>query len=99
MTTELSTKSDLQYLQKRPHTDLGGRDCDENSEISQTEAIGNRLNSKFRTRIRNGIVDVWWLFEDGGLTLLLSYLLTTQNTYLPVSNFSIQNFEFFFIER
>lgn len=41
-------------------------------------------SDKFRTSIKNGVVDVWWLFDDGGLTLLLSYLLTTKNTYLPV---------------
>lgn len=45
------------------------------------------LNDKFRTRIHGGVVDVWWLFDDGGLTFLLSYLLTTQNTYLPVRIF------------
>ena len=42
-----------------------------------------QLNNKFRTKVKDGLVDVWWLFEDGGLTLLLSHLLTTQNTYLP----------------
>lgn len=52
-----------------------------------------RPDDKFRTTIRNGVVDVWWLFDDGGLTLLLSYLLTTQNTYLPVIMPIIKLFE------
>ena len=28
---------------------------------------------------RNGFVDVWWLFDDGGLTILLPYLLMQRN--------------------
>ncbi len=29
----------------------------------------------FHRKIQDGFVDVWWLFDDGGLTLLLPYLL------------------------
>jgi len=29
----------------------------------------------FHRKQQNGFVDVWWLFDDGGLTLLLPYLL------------------------
>lgn len=94
MTAELRNKSDLQYLQqKRARTEYNNNGeiniaCEEIYDNSlQTSPVGHHLNSKFRTSIRNGIVDVWWLFEDGGLTLLLSYLLTTQNTYLPVIKF------------
>ncbi|KAH9500961.1 hypothetical protein Btru_069330 [Bulinus truncatus] len=31
----------------------------------------------FRTK-EKGTIDVWWLFDDGGLTLLLPYILTTK---------------------
>ncbi len=27
---------------------------------------------------RDGTIDVWWLYDDGGLTLLLPYILTTR---------------------
>jgi hypothetical protein len=27
---------------------------------------------------RKGTIDVWWLYDDGGLTLLLPYILTTR---------------------
>lgn len=92
LTAELRSKSDLQYLQQKraqtEHTgDVNFSWEDNNNLLCSTLPVGHRLNSKFRTSIRNGIVDVWWLFEDGGLTLLLSYLLTTQNTYLPVRFF------------
>jgi len=38
-----------------------------------------------------GFVDVWWLHDDGGLTLLLSHLLREHNTYLPVMHLSIDS--------
>ncbi|EPB77182.1 hypothetical protein ANCCEY_03708 [Ancylostoma ceylanicum] len=37
---------------------------------------------RFRTKVHKGTIDVWWLREDGGLTLLLPYLLTLPGTYL-----------------
>ncbi|KAK6030379.1 hypothetical protein OSTOST_03492 [Ostertagia ostertagi] len=37
---------------------------------------------RFRTRIQRGTIDVWWLKDDGGLTLLLPYLLQLPGTYL-----------------
>ncbi|GFO50436.1 solute carrier family 12 member 2, partial [Plakobranchus ocellatus] len=33
--------------------------------------------NKFRNK-EQGTIDVWWLFDDGGLTLLLPYILTTK---------------------
>ncbi|CAB3385412.1 Hypothetical predicted protein [Cloeon dipterum] len=30
---------------------------------------------------RNGTIDVWWLYDDGGLTLLLPYILTTRSNW------------------
>uniref|UniRef100_A0A183C0Y5 SLC12 domain-containing protein n=1 Tax=Globodera pallida TaxID=36090 RepID=A0A183C0Y5_GLOPA len=41
------------------------------------------MSAKFRTQIKGGFVDVWWLHDDGGLALLLSHLLKEHNTYLP----------------
>jgi len=37
---------------------------------------------RFQTRVRHGLIDVWWLYDDGGLTLLIPYLLTQQKSYL-----------------
>ena len=28
-----------------------------------------------------GIIDVWWLYDDGGLTLLLPHILTTRKQF------------------
>ena len=30
---------------------------------------------------KTGYIDVWWLYDDGGLTLLLPYILTTRSQY------------------
>lgn len=30
---------------------------------------------------KNGFIDVWWLYDDGGLTLLLPYILTTRSQF------------------
>lgn len=38
--------------------------------------------TKFRHKHKDGLIDVWWLFDDGGLTLLLSYLLESQPSFL-----------------
>ena len=29
----------------------------------------------------NGYIDVWWLYDDGGMTLLLPYILSTRKQY------------------
>ena len=28
-----------------------------------------------------GTIDVWWLYDDGGMTLLLPYILTTRKNF------------------
>lgn len=41
--------------------------------------------NRFHERIEKGFIDVWWLYDDGGLTLLVAYLLTQPRSYLEVS--------------
>ncbi|CAJ0589999.1 unnamed protein product [Cylicocyclus nassatus] len=38
--------------------------------------------SKFQKKIKKGTIDVWWLYDDGGLTLLLPHLLRISKSYL-----------------
>ena len=35
----------------------------------------------FQNAKRSGNIDVWWLYDDGGLTLLLPYILTTRQQF------------------
>uniref|UniRef100_A0A183E9K2 SLC12 domain-containing protein n=1 Tax=Gongylonema pulchrum TaxID=637853 RepID=A0A183E9K2_9BILA len=38
--------------------------------------------NKFHRRIKKGRIDVWWLYDDGGLTLLVPHLLRLPKSYL-----------------
>jgi len=37
--------------------------------------------TQFQNAKRSGNIDVWWLYDDGGLTLLLPYILTTRQQF------------------
>uniref|UniRef100_A0A8C5E6B2 Solute carrier family 12 member 1 n=1 Tax=Gouania willdenowi TaxID=441366 RepID=A0A8C5E6B2_GOUWI len=38
-------------------------------------------STQFKKKQPKGTLDVWWLFDDGGLTLLLPYILTTRKKW------------------
>ncbi|XP_063050860.1 solute carrier family 12 member 2-like [Engraulis encrasicolus] len=38
-------------------------------------------SAQFRKKQGKGTIDVWWLFDDGGLTLLIPYLLTNKKKW------------------
>ena len=42
------------------------------------EIVGDITQFQQRTKKRTGTIDVWWLYDDGGLTLLIPYILTTR---------------------
>ena len=51
-------------------------------------AEGNPLDNKtvdkiiqFRQKKRTGTIDVWWLYDDGGLTLLLPHIIKTRKQF------------------
>uniref|UniRef100_A0A6A7FYV2 Na+/K+/2Cl-cotransporter protein n=1 Tax=Hirondellea gigas TaxID=1518452 RepID=A0A6A7FYV2_9CRUS len=35
----------------------------------------------FKRKLKKATIDVWWLYDDGGLTLLLPYILTTRSNW------------------
>jgi len=35
----------------------------------------------FQRKQKKGTIDVWWLYDDGGLTLLLPYILSTRGNW------------------
>ena len=37
--------------------------------------------NQFQHKQKKGFIDVWWLYDDGGLTLLLPYLLSTRKQW------------------
>ncbi|KAG0418013.1 hypothetical protein HPB47_005187, partial [Ixodes persulcatus] len=37
--------------------------------------------NQFQRKQKKGTVDVWWLYDDGGLTMLIPYLLSTRSQF------------------
>jgi solute carrier family 12 (sodium/potassium/chloride transporter), member 2 len=35
----------------------------------------------FHDKQPKGTIDVWWLYDDGGLTMLLPYIISTRSTW------------------
>lgn len=35
----------------------------------------------FRSTRHNGTIDVWWLYDDGGLTILIPYILSLRSQF------------------
>jgi solute carrier family 12 (sodium/potassium/chloride transporter), member 2 len=35
----------------------------------------------FHEKQPKGTIDVWWLYDDGGLTMLLPYIISTRSTW------------------
>ncbi|OWF48421.1 solute carrier family 12 member 2-like isoform X2 [Mizuhopecten yessoensis] len=72
-------------LRKHSHSSEGSFP-DHNGEMPQRDDSHQLLMSENRLRQQNrfakkqkkGTIDVWWLFDDGGLTLLIPYILTTK---------------------
>lgn len=65
-------------------------------------ADGNRLDNNivaniqmFQAKERKGHIDVWWLYDDGGLTLLLPHIIKTRKQFkgCPLRVFSLANKE------
>lgn len=51
---------------------------------AQVAKMNERLleaSARFQKKQPKGTIDVWWLFDDGGLTLLLPYILTTRKKW------------------
>lgn len=38
--------------------------------------------NRFQRKIKKATIDVWWLYDDGGLSLLIPYLLSQPKSYL-----------------
>ncbi|OXA61539.1 Bumetanide-sensitive sodium-(potassium)-chloride cotransporter, partial [Folsomia candida] len=37
--------------------------------------------TRFRKQRKDGVIDVWWLYDDGGLTLLLPHIINTRPNF------------------
>ncbi|XP_014216505.1 bumetanide-sensitive sodium-(potassium)-chloride cotransporter isoform X2 [Copidosoma floridanum] len=48
--------------------------------VPASHAIISEL-SQFQRKQKKGTIDVWWLYDDGGLTLLLPYIISTRRNW------------------
>lgn len=44
------------------------------------KSVINNL-TQFRTKQRKSTIDIWWLYDDGGLTMLIPYIISTRSTF------------------
>ncbi|XP_068166257.1 solute carrier family 12 member 2-like [Antennarius striatus] len=51
------------------------------SALSLTDQRLLDTSQLFKRKQGKGTIDVWWLFDDGGLTLLIPFLLTNRNKW------------------
>lgn len=53
----------------------------EKDEILGSKEAANRMFQFRKKQKRGGTIDVWWLYDDGGLTLLLPYIMSTRRNW------------------
>uniref|UniRef100_A0A3Q0RKS7 Solute carrier family 12 member 2 n=1 Tax=Amphilophus citrinellus TaxID=61819 RepID=A0A3Q0RKS7_AMPCI len=51
------------------------------SPLSPSDQRLLESSQQFKKKQGKGTIDVWWLFDDGGLTLLIPYLLTNRSKW------------------
>ncbi|KAM9481382.1 solute carrier family 12 member 1 [Clarias gariepinus] len=58
-----------------------GVDVPQSSDVLKINQRLMEASCQFKRNQGKGTIDVWWLFDDGGLTLLLPYILTTRKKW------------------
>ncbi|XP_039758585.1 bumetanide-sensitive sodium-(potassium)-chloride cotransporter isoform X1 [Pararge aegeria] len=61
--------------------------------VNRTRRVSSFTSVEQFTKKQSGTVDVWWLYDDGGLTLLLPYILSTRRAWAacPLRVFTLAN--------
>ncbi|CAG9772962.1 unnamed protein product [Ceutorhynchus assimilis] len=49
--------------------------------MTQEELLHVEDINRFRQKQGKGFIDVWWLYDDGGLTMLLPYIISTRQDW------------------
>lgn len=75
-----TSPSESPVLQRRAH---GHRDLQSAEDPGRHEIPKDILTSvnRFQRKQKRGTIDVWWLYDDGGLTMLLPYILSTRSQW------------------
>lgn len=60
---------------------LGGSLSEIGDELDIPKERLHRMFQFHKKQKRGGVIDVWWLYDDGGLTLLLPYIINTRRNW------------------
>ncbi|CAB3385418.1 Hypothetical predicted protein [Cloeon dipterum] len=63
---------------KSPATSYINMNMDESPNVTPSAVA---LENIFQRKQKKGTIDVWWLYDDGGLTLLLPYIISTRKKW------------------
>ncbi|KAL1139743.1 hypothetical protein AAG570_006721 [Ranatra chinensis] len=72
-----STPKNGDKVKRFSRVDLYSRNA---SGSEMPKEVLNNL-TQFQRKQKKGIIDVWWLYDDGGLTLLLPYIISTRRNW------------------
>ncbi|XP_077592889.1 solute carrier family 12 member 2 isoform X2 [Stigmatopora nigra] len=75
--SKLSSKATS--LQNSPAVQKDKKNMNVSLNVSDQRLL--EASQQFQKKQGKGTVDVWWLFDDGGLTLLIPYLLTNKKRW------------------
>ncbi|CAG2112238.1 unnamed protein product [Medioppia subpectinata] len=76
-TENVLNASDIYSLSR----DIDAQTAGNNTRTSLTHIECQQLSNRFKYKQRPGFVDVWWLSDDGGLTLLIPYILKNEKLW------------------
>ncbi|XP_035208918.1 solute carrier family 12 member 2-like isoform X2 [Stegodyphus dumicola] len=80
--TELSTSDFAAAVCKELQIEEHSVQLEEKEIYARTKDHFNHIMANtFHHKQKKGNIDVWWLYDDGGLTLLLPYILTTRSRF------------------
>ncbi|CAL8122010.1 unnamed protein product [Orchesella dallaii] len=68
-------KKKSKKVKKEPGTEFKGI-----GGVPLPKSVLNNL-SQFRTKQRKSTIDIWWLYDDGGLTMLLPYIIHSRSNF------------------
>lgn len=56
-------------------------DSTNSGDLDQIPKFAMENMTRFKNKQHKGNIDVWWLYDDGGLTVLLPYIILTRQNW------------------
>ncbi|XP_057664509.1 bumetanide-sensitive sodium-(potassium)-chloride cotransporter isoform X1 [Diorhabda carinulata] len=82
---EKSIKTNKEIVSETPNPDKSTKKAKSVEEsVEEQEGVKKTLSTGLyfkKQQRKGGTIDVWWLYDDGGLTLLLPYIINTRKSW------------------